>query len=178
MKKTISALLISLYLSFSTPAEAAGTGMPNPLDSIIANLTAQIGSTMFAFYQFNYHEQVVFIPTLKYCGYEDEADSLINSFPDLALFYQEYTPEQAIYDMVNKEAMRSGVELKNNEVFDAVSKQSVICAQAYFQGYIKGYQMALETMFDKKVMKPFCEAAIADAGQYIQKKYSTTFADR
>lgn len=177
MKKTISALLISLFLSFSTPAEAAGAGMPNTSDTTVANLASRVGGTMFAFYQLNFHEQVVSIPTLKYCGYENTAENVINSFPDLALFYEKYTPAQAIYDMVNKEAMLNGVELNNHELFDLISRQSIICAQSYYQGYIKGYQMALETMFDKKVMEPYCEAAIADADQFVRKEYSA-LADR
>ena len=167
MKKTILTLLFSFALSFNASAEPADSVEHTNLDIEIADLSSQIGSTMSAYYQSSYHDQVVVISTLKYCGVEDKARKVVDSFPDLPSFYLQKNPHQLLYDMVYKEALIGGYDLHNDEEFELVLNQSLIKGQSFFWGYLKGYQTALGTFFDKKVMKSFCDAAIVEADKYI-----------
>lgn len=170
MKKAVFTLLIPVVFSLKAFAGPAGPMMPNSLDIRAADLSSKIGSTMFAFYQVNYHEQLVVIPTLRYCGAEDLAEKIIAGLPGLPAFYLQNRHQQLVYDMINKEAVMDGYELNSEEEFENISNMSLVQGQSYFMGYLKGYQVALESFLDKEVMQPFCQAALDEGGRYIKKE--------
>lgn len=174
MKKAIMTIFFAVALFFNMPTEPVYPGMPTDLDAEATNLSSKIGSTMFAYYQFNYHDQLVVITTLRYCGAEDIARKVIDSVPDLPSFYLKQSSQQLLYDIIYKEAMISGYNLNSAEDFEKVSKQSLITGQSYFSGYLKGYQIAMQNYFDNKVIEPFCQAAISKADKYIQKVSSAS----
>lgn len=167
MKKAVIMLLFSIGFSLKVWADPGSLVMQTGLDIDTADLSSRIGSTMFAFYQVNYHDQLVEITTLRYCGVEDLAKKIIAGLPDLPSFYLQSQHQQLFYDIINKEALMNGYQLKGEEEFEKVSNLSLIQGQAYFLGYLKGYQVALESFFDKEAMQPFCKAAIEESSTYI-----------
>ncbi|MDW7771386.1 MAG: hypothetical protein SCH71_00695 [Desulfobulbaceae bacterium] len=171
MKKTLTLFFAAAALLFYAPATAGPAAPVHDID--VASLSAKIGSTMFSFYQMNYHDQVAVITTLKYCGDENLAGKVTSGFPDLPSFYLEKNPQQLLHDMVYKETMVSGIELNSEEIFEEVITQSLINGQSYFMGYLKGYQTSMETFFDKKVMEPFCKVAFAEAEKYLKPDAGT-----
>ena len=176
MKAAILTLFISAVLTCNAGAgSAVYTSLPTGPDSDTKELSAKIGSTMFAYYQLYYQDQIAVITTLRYCGAETVAKKVIESVPDLPSFYLRRSSQQLLYDIVYKEAMINGYDLTSEEDFELISKQSLLTGQSYFSGYLSGYQIAMQKFFDNKVVEPFCQSALLEADKYIRK---TTSAQR
>lgn len=172
MKTAIITLLVSAFLSCNVLAGPTYTSLPTGPGFESTGLSAKIGSTMFAYYQLYYQDQLAVITTLRYCGAENIAKKVIDSVPDLPSFYLRRSSEQLLYDIVYKEAMINGYDLKSEEDFKLISKQSLLTGQSYFSGYLKGYQIAMQKFLDNKVVEPFCQAAFLKADKYIQNTSS------
>jgi hypothetical protein len=156
--------LVAVMANMAAASDSASRpGSPAP------DLPAKIGSAMFAFYQVNYHEQLVVITTLQYCEAGELAARMIGGLPDLPSFFRQSNHQQLLHDIVNKEALVNGYEVKNTLEFDSIAAQAMLQGQSYFLGYLKGYRVAMDSFFDRQVMEPLCRAAVDEAGKYIQE---------
>jgi len=167
MRKNLLTIALALALSVNALAAPAGPGSATSLNSDRALLSSKIGSTMFAYYEVNYHDQLAAIVNLSYCGAEDVANKVIRSVPDLPSFYLQPSSRQLLTDLIDKEAIKNGYALNNEEDFQLISHQSLIKGQAYFAGYLNGYQTALQKFPRSTAKDPFCQAALVEAKQFL-----------
>ncbi len=167
MTKKILIIVFSLALSVNALAGQARHGTPSILDSYTSHLSSKIGSTMFEYYKFNYHDQLNIIANLKYCGADDVAEKVISNVPDLSSFYQQQSSHLLLVDLVYKEALKNGFTLDNEEDIKLISIESLEKGQAYFTDYLKGSQIAMQRPSHNSSTGPFCQAALAEAGKFI-----------
>ena len=168
--KYIFKLIVTLLFLISFAKNALAGPLSSSLgetEKDVAELSSKIGSAMFSYYQFKYHDQVVAITTLQYCGNDNMAQKVAASLPDLQSFYLEMNPRNLLDEIIYKEAMVNGYDLTDEKVFEQVSTQSMATGQSFYSGYLKGYQVAMKTFFDKEVTEPFCNAAAVEAEKYI-----------
>lgn len=170
MKIVFITFLLSLSLSFNVLADPSSPEVPVNMNTDTARLSFEIASTLFAVYQFNFHNQIMFINTLRYCGLDSRAGKVADSFPDLPSYYLNKNSQLLFHDIVYKEALKSGLDLENDDDLRSLEKQSLISGQIYFSGYLKGYQLAMEKLIDKKLMAPLCEAAIDKVDKYFKEE--------
>ena len=167
MKKNTITIVFSLVLFFTVLAGQASAGVPSSINSYTSQLSSKIGSTLFEFYKFNYHDQLTVIKNLKYCGADDMAEKVISSVPDLPSFSLQPSSHMLFVDLINKEAIRNGYTLNNEEIFKLISQQSLVKGQAYFADYLKGHQSAMQRSPDNTATEPFCQAALDEADKFI-----------
>jgi len=168
--KTVLLLFLLALLPLDVLAEIGSADQREISGKDLASMTSQIGKTMFAYYQMSYHDQLSAVATLRYCGAENMAGQVADTIPDFSFFYLQKNPLQLLYDIVNKEALIQGYTVTSEKEFDLIANQSLVKGQSYFLGYLRGYQIAMESFFDKKVMEPFCQAAVDEADKFIQKE--------
>ena len=169
MNKIILTIVIFAALIRNAAAEPSTATIPASIGPDQSYLTARIGSTMFAYYKFNYHDQLVLIANLRYCGEKDMAGKVIDSVPDLPSFYRQQSSELLLKDLVQKEAIKNGYILDSSEDFEWVAQESLRKGQSLFFNYMKDYQATMHKFLDDRVMEPFCQAAYSEAEKYTRK---------
>ena len=168
MAKKIFTILFSLALSFSALAESARSDVPSLIDSYTAHLSSKIGSSMFEYYKFNYHDQLTVAANLKYCGADEVADKVISSVPDLSSFYRQQSSHLLLIDLVYKEALKNGYTLDKEEDIRLISRESLAKGQAYFTDYLKEYSSVIQRIPNNQENEPFCQAALSEADRIIR----------
>jgi hypothetical protein len=170
MGKVLITFLISFAISFDAMAQPSKLEKKTIYNNDTEQLSLNIGNTLFALYHANFQKQIALITMLKYCRVNARAEEVIESFPSLPTYFLKRNPEQLLRDIIYKEALKMGVDLKSENAWDLLAKQSLIAGQSFFSGYLKGYQVAMETLVDKTLMEEFCAETVDKAVKNIKKE--------